>query len=127
MAEITPSENEWLIMEVIWDAQQPMTAAEIIQALNGTLEISQKTIRVMINRLVAKGMLMYSVDEKDARIYHYTAGRSREECRKLKSQRFLENYFSGNTTLAVASFLKSADVSKEELEELENILKEMKK
>lgn len=30
MGEITPSENEWLIMEVIWKESGSLTASEII-------------------------------------------------------------------------------------------------
>ena len=70
MGEITPSENEWLIMEIIWKADRTMTAAEVIEELKGSVRISDKTIRVMINRLVSKGVLEYSIDERDARVYH---------------------------------------------------------
>lgn len=61
MGEITPSENEWLVMEVLWTQEGSMTAAEIIGQLTGKTDVSQKTIRVMINRLLAKGMLTYTV------------------------------------------------------------------
>ena len=63
MGEITPSENEWLIMEVIWKENKSITASEIIEKLKGILDVSQKTIRVMIGRLVAKGVLNYTVEE----------------------------------------------------------------
>lgn len=125
MGEITPSENEWLVMEIIWKAGRSMTAAEVIKELKDSVCISDKTIRVMINRLVAKGVLEYSVDEKDARIYHYRAARSREECQALKSDRFVKNFFGGDVSLAIASFLRSARISGEQLEELRNLVDEM--
>lgn len=126
MGEITPSENEWLVMEVLWANGGPMTAAEIIQQLTGKTDVSQKTIRVMINRLLAKGMLTYTVDERDARIYHYQAARPKEECLKLKSRRFVSNYFGGNASLAVASFLRSAEISRQQLEELGSLVESLK-
>ncbi|MDE6700448.1 MAG: BlaI/MecI/CopY family transcriptional regulator [Acetatifactor sp.] len=125
MGEITPSENEWLVMEIIWKAGRSMTAAEVIKELKDSVCISDKTIRVMINRLVAKGVLEYSVDEKDARVYHYRAARSREECQALKSDRFVKNFFGGDVSLAIASFLRSAKISGEQLEELRNLVDEM--
>lgn len=127
MGETTPSENEWLIMEIIWNAGRSMTAAEMIQALKGSVSISGKTIRVMINRLVAKGVLTYTVDEKDARIYHYEAARSREECLAVKSDRFVKNFFGGNTSLAIANFLRCADISREQLEELKSLVEQMER
>ena len=126
MGENTPSENEWMIMEIVWKRSDSITAAEIIKELEGVLDISGKTIRVMINRLVAKGILNYTVDSHDARIYHYKAARTKEECLDLKSERFVKNYFGGNASLAVASFLSSADITEEQLEELNLILKSMK-
>lgn len=127
MGENTPSENEWLIMEVIWSAGRSMTAAEIIQKLKDSVSISDKTMRVMINRLVTKGVLTYTVDEKDARVYHYEAARSREECLAVKSDRFVKNFFGGNTSLAIASFLRSADISKDQLEELRQMVERMER
>ncbi len=126
MGEITPSENEWLVMEILWAHDGAMTASEIIEELAGKTEVSQKTIRVMINRLLAKGMLAYTVDEKDARIYHYRAVRTKEECLRLKSRRFVSNYFGGNASLAVASFLQSADISREQLEDLSSLVESLK-
>lgn len=125
MGVMTPSENEWLIMEIIWKQEDSMTAAQIIGELKERVTISQKTIRVMINRLVAKGVLRYTVDEHDARVYHYSAARSREECLSDKSERFVKNYFGGNAGLAVASFLRSADISEEQLEELKGLVEQL--
>lgn len=125
MGVVTPSENEWLIMEIVWKQEGSMTAAQIIGELKENLSISQKTIRVMINRLVAKGVLQYTVDEHDARVYHYSAARSREECLNDKSERFVKHYFGGNAGLAVASFLRSADISKEQLEELKGLVEQL--
>lgn len=122
-----PSENEWMIMEALWKNEGvPMTAAEIIRALDGVLEISPKTVRVMINRLVSKGMLGYTVDEHDTRIYHYHALWEREKCLAEKERRFVNNYFGGRASLAVASFLKSADISDDELEELQGLVNRLR-
>lgn len=127
MGEITPSENEWLIMEIIWNAGRTMTASEIINELKGNVSISDKTMRVMINRLVTKGVLAYTVDKNDARVYHYEAVRSREECLAVKSDRFVKKFFGGDASLAVTSFLRSADISKEQLEELKNLVEQLEK
>ncbi|MCM1272639.1 MAG: BlaI/MecI/CopY family transcriptional regulator [Clostridium sp.] len=126
MVEGIPSENEWMIMEIVWKHSGPVTASMIIKELEGVTDISKKTIRVMINRLVAKGVLTYTVDAKDARVYHYSAACTKEECLGLKSERFVKHYFGGNASLAVASFLSSANITEEQLEELNTILRNMK-
>lgn len=125
MGELTPSENEWLIMEVLWKHEGTMTAAEIIEALKGVLDINKNTIKVMINRLLGKNVIAYNIDAHDTRIYHYYPIKSKEACLNLKSERFVNNYFGGNASLAVASFLKSSNISKEELSELKSLVEQL--
>ncbi len=127
MKETTPSETEWLVMEVIWNSDKKITASEIIQKLEGTLKVTARTIRVLINRLLAKGVIGYEVDEKDARIYHYYVVKSKESCLREKQERFVRHYFGGDSTLAVASFLEKSQLSKEQLQELEDIVEKLKK
>ena len=124
--ETTPSETEWLVMEVIWSSNGDITASEIIQTLKGTLEVSARTIRVLINRLLAKGVIRYEVDQKDSRVYHYYVVKSKEECLAEKQDRFVRNYFGGNSTLAVASFLEKSRLSDEQFLELEQLVENMK-
>ncbi len=123
MGENTPSENEWAIMEVVWNHEgSDITASDIIERLSDDLSISPKTIRVMINRLLSKGVLGYTVDEKDARVYHYYAKMSRDECLERKSERFVKHYFRGDAAQAVASFIRTSDITKEQLKELRDMI-----
>ncbi len=126
MKETTPSETEWLVMEVIWNAEGDIIASEIIQNLKGTLDVTARTIRVLINRLLSKGVIGYKVDEKDSRVYHYYALKTKEECLSEKQNRFVSNYFGGNSTLAVASFIEKSRLSREQLSELEQLVEKLK-
>ena len=124
--ETTPSETEWLVMEVIWNSGGDITASEIIRTLKDSLKVSARTIRVLINRLLAKGVIRYEVDQKDSRVYHYYVVKSKEECLAEKQERFVRNYFGGNSTLAVASFIEKAHLSDEQFQELELLVEKMK-
>lgn len=123
MGETTPSENEWMIMEILWESESMMTAAEIIERLQGTKDVSPKTIRALINRLLKKKIISYQVDSHDARIYHYYAVKSRERCLEEKSERFLKSYFKGNPLGMVAALVENNQFTKEQMEELIEILK----
>lgn len=123
MGESTPSENEWVIMEVLWGSETPLTATEIIKQLRGIKDVSPKTIRVLINRLLKKKILDYQVDVHDARVYHYYAVKSREACLEEKSERFINSYFKGNPLGMVAALVENHPFSNEQLEELIEILK----
>lgn len=122
----TPSESEWKIMEVLWDSDTPLTSLEVIERLKRSDNMTPKMVRVLLNRLSKKGLLGYEVDTQDARVYHYTPLRTREECIKDKSKRFTDCYFSGNKTNAMAALVQSFALTDEQIEELEKLLEEHK-
>lgn len=124
--EMAPSESEWLVMEILWDEGAPMTSSSVIKILKDKSCMTPKMVRVLMNRLVQKGLLSYTVDERDARVYHYSALKSREECLEEKSRRFVDSYFSGSHKNAVAALLQSVKLEDEQLDELMEILERSK-
>lgn len=120
--ELTPSESEWRIMEVLWDTPEPLTSSGIIQKLQKVRSMNPKMVRVLLNRLCQKGIVGFTIDTEDARVYHYFALKSKEECSIKKSRKFVESYFSGNQTSAMAALLQSYTLTEEQIRELEEIL-----
>lgn len=125
--EHTPSESEWQIMEVLWDSGTPLTSSQVIQRLQEITNMNPKMVRVLMNRLCQKKIIDYTIDEKDARVYHYFALKSREECSREKSRKFVESYFSGRHTDALAALLQSFQLTEEQIQELEDILEQSKR
>ena len=122
--ETTPSQSEWMIMEIFWASDTSLTARDIIK--NKLVDMSPRMVRVLINRLCQKGVLSYTVDEHDARLYHYSVVKSREQCQREKSRKFVDSYFEGNQKNAMAALLQSAKLTEEQYRELEEILKQCK-
>lgn len=120
--ETTPSQSEWIIMEIFWAGGSSLTARDVIE--NKRVEMSPRMVRVLINRLCQKGILSYTVDEHDARVYHYSAVKSREQCQREKSRRFVDSYFEGSRKNAMAALLQGAGLTEEQYRELEEILKQ---
>ena len=120
--ETMPSESEWLVMEVLWDGTAPLTSTEIIRQIQKSRSMSDKTVRVLINRLCQKQMIDYAIDKNDARVYHYFAVKSREECLREKSRKFIDSYFSGNSANALAALIQSKPLTEEQIRQLEQIL-----
>lgn len=119
---MTPSENEWIVMEVLWENDSPMTASEIIMHLKGVKDVSPKTIRVLINRLLKKEIIDYTVDPHDARVYHYFPIKSRSVCLEEKSEHFVNSYFRGNSLGMVAALVEQGHFSQEQMNELIEII-----
>ena len=124
--ETMPSESEWLIMEVLWESGTPLTSMEVLNRLKGKSDMTLRMIRVLMNRLSQKGLLGFTVDEDDARVYHYHTVKTKEECLNEKSRRFVNSYFAGSRTNAVAALLHNARLTEEQYRELEDILEQCK-
>jgi predicted transcriptional regulator len=124
--ELLPSESEWMIMEVLWRCGHDLTSAEITDRLPKSSKMTQRMVRVLINRLCKKGMLTYTVDPNDSRVYHYTAAKGREECQRAKSIAFVESYFEGNRLTAAFALLDKEKLSEEQIKELEKLIAKAK-
>ncbi len=122
--ETSPSQSEWLVMEALWASDTSLTAKEVIEKINGKTDMSPRMVRVLLNRLWQKGVLSYVVDEHDSRVYHYSAVKSKEECQKEKSRKFVDSYFAGSRKNALAALLQDAKLSEEQFRELEGILEQ---
>ena len=65
--ETTPSQSEWLVMEIFWANNTSLTAKEVIKKMQEKTDMSPRMVRVLLNRLWQKGVLSYTVDEHDSR------------------------------------------------------------
>ena len=71
----------------------PMSSNENLSALDYGFETGHPFYKIINDNdsafledyFLKKGMLTYTVDPDDSRVYHYTAARGREECQKAKS------------------------------------------
>jgi BlaI family penicillinase repressor len=112
------SDAEWLVMQAVW-AKQPLTAAEIVEALKGQADWTPATIKTLLHRLVKKGALAY---EEAGKRYLYRAQVTRSACVRKESRSFLDRVFGGNEAALLEHFVKSSKLSAKEIEELKRIL-----
>ena len=59
-------------------------------------------------------------------MYHYSVTKSKEDCLKEKSKKFVDSYFKGNQTSAVAALIQSVSLTEEQIKELGEILEKSK-
>ena len=51
------SEAESVVMRVLWDADGPLAAEDVVAALAGEQEWQEATIKTLLNRLLKKGAI----------------------------------------------------------------------
>lgn len=115
------SETEWEIMRVVW-ARSPVTAADIIDELSKTDPTWHPvTAKTLLNRLVKKGALGYSLD---GRAYVYRALVRERDCVNAVSSSFLDRVFGGSLSTMVAHFVENRKLSPKQVKELRKMLDE---
>jgi BlaI family penicillinase repressor len=100
------SDAEWEVMKVVWE-RQPVTAAEVVERLGRERRWSPRTIRTMLNRLLAKRAIDYRPEGKR---YLYRSRISRDACVRKESRSFLSRVFDGAAAPAVMHLLTHCDV-----------------
>ncbi|MGZ5477750.1 MAG: BlaI/MecI/CopY family transcriptional regulator [Thermoanaerobaculia bacterium] len=118
------SDAEWEVMNVLWE-QSPRSASEVVEVLGDRMKWNPSTVKTLLSRLVKKGVLRYRADGNR---YFYTPGIARERYVKTESKSFVDRVF-GSEAPMILHFLREADLSRDEIEELRRILdaKEEKK
>ncbi|MEN6627721.1 MAG: BlaI/MecI/CopY family transcriptional regulator [Candidatus Sumerlaeia bacterium] len=112
------SDAEWQVMKAIW-ARHPISASEITEALTPVSPWKPKTILTMVNRLVAKGAIGY---RQKGRANEYFPLVSEEECTRAESRSFLDRVYGGAITPMLSQLFEVRPFSRQEIEELKNIL-----
>ncbi|MFW2487860.1 BlaI/MecI/CopY family transcriptional regulator [Clostridium chromiireducens] len=116
------SEAEWEVMKLLWKTNS-LTSEKIIASLSEYNDWSDQTIKTFITRLIKKGAIGY---EKTGRVYNYYPLVSEDECVKSENEFFLKKVYNGALNMLFTKFLEEENLSINEIEELENILKDKK-
>ncbi len=114
------SEAEWQVMRVLW-ARSPATAGEVIAALKGVCDWSDKTVRTLLTRLVAKKALAY---RQSGRAYLYYPLVDEKQCVRAESRSFLQRVYGGALVPMLAAFIEDVDLSPEQIADLKRLLDE---
>ncbi len=120
--QLNISESEWKVMQVLWETPD-LTLKEISLALAES-KWSYTTIRTLVNRLVQKKAIL--AETKTAGTFRYRAGISEVDCKEKEASRFLNRVFEGSLSMLVSTMTKDSNLSEQERNELQNIIKKIK-
>ena len=113
------SEAELEVMKLLWENEK-MTSPEIVEELLKTSEWKDKTILTLINRLVKKGAV--NAEKESGKAFLYSANINEDEYKQEQSNSLINKLFNGSISLMMSNFVKSNNISNEDIEELKRIL-----
>ena len=117
------SDAELHVMEVLWAADQPLTATEVADRIDPERDWSLATVKTMLSRLAAKGALSH---REDGRRYFYSAAIERDSYVGSESRRFVDRLFGGRLSPLVARLAEEDVLDDDDIAAIEAILKELK-
>jgi BlaI family penicillinase repressor len=117
-SKISPA--EWEVLNALWD-NSPATVPELCERLAGNQSWHPKTVGTFLIRLVDKGVLSV---RKEGKVNVYSPLISRQQCVAEESDTFLQRVFRGATAPLLAHFCESAELSDEEIGELQRLLEQ---
>jgi len=117
------TEGEWAIIQAVW-GKEPCAAPDIQESLGAELNWSHSTVRTMMNRMVAKGLLN---TERVRNLILYRSVITRAEAQSREVMGALKRAFNGAMTPMMQFLVDSGELSSEQLDDLEAMIKNKKK
>jgi BlaI family penicillinase repressor len=110
------------IMQVLWHKGKT-NAREITEALNQEAPIAHSTVQTLLRKLENKGAVSHTLDERTFVYYPLVPA---IKAAKDVSKEMIERMFEGSAAELVCHLIKQEQISKTEMEEIEQLLQEKK-
>lgn len=123
MVEKRLSDAEWDVMEVLWSADQPLTATDIAERIPAERDWSLATVKSLLSRLLAKKALKPA---KDGRRFLYSPAIERDPYVADESKRFVDRLFGGKLSPLFAHLADEESLDADDIARIEALLKELK-
>ena len=113
--KITGSELE--VMKLLWCAKDALPITEIREKLHQTKGWEPATIKTLVARLVSKG----AVRQENRNVYYYSPLIGEKEYNTWATDDLIDRLYNGSARNLVAALVHSDGLTREDLEELQNM------
>jgi len=117
------TESEWSVIKAVWETE-PCTAPVIQERLFKPTGWHYSTVRTLMDRMVAKGVLK---SKKEGKLTVYQSAVTRAQAQSGELLYALKHAFNGALTPMVQCLLENNDLDAAELAKLETLIKARKK
>ena len=113
-------DSERKVMEVLWEADAPLTAKEIAAKLNDIVGWNKNTTYTVIKKCIDKG----AIQRREPNFQCFPLIR-REEVRPAAAVELVDKVFDGSASLLFASLLSGRQLPPEEVQRLRALIDEL--
>lgn len=118
MPEMTLGTMESRFADMIW-AREPVSSTELVKLAASKLDWKKSTTYTVLKRLIERGLFKNEGGVVTALI-------SREEYYAQRSERFVDESFSGSLPAFLAAFTSRKKLSEEDIAELQKLIDDMR-
>jgi len=111
------------ILQALWERGE-CPVAQVHAALQTERKLAHTTISTMLRKMEARGLVAH---REEGRAFLYRAAVAAEEVTRSVGRHFVERLFEGSMASAVSHLLQSREVSRAELEQIEQFIKQAKR
>ena len=109
---------EWNVLETLW-TKSPLSAREVFECLHDARKGSLQTVRTLLDRLLAKGVVERSEVHG---VWVFAPAHERDKVVRDEGKNFLSRFFDGRPELGAAYFIENEDLPPKELERLRKLV-----
>lgn len=118
-SRITDAELE--VMQVLWADRQPMTLAQLKDALAKAKGWKGDTTKTLLRRLCQKG----AVSQEKREVFYYAPLVSRESMSQYRTQTLIDRLYAGSAKAMVASLVEHDQLKTQDVEELHTLFQSL--
>lgn len=118
--EIRVTNSEWHLINCLWE-ESPRTLMQLVPLLKDRVGWSKSTCATMVRRMSEKGVIGY--EERGKTKYFYPRV-EKEDVVVQETRDFLKKIYDGSVGMMMSALVRQNDLSKEDIRELQAILKE---
>ena len=111
------------MLEALW-GESPLTVGQIVERVQATSDWHENTIKTLLVRLVTKKAVRR---RKDGKRFFYEPLVTKEAVVDTETEGLLGRFFNGQMPALIAHFGEQKKLSRRDIEEMEAILKRLKK
>ena len=111
--------SEWYVLDCLWE-RSPQTVMELVGTLKARLGWAKSTTITTLRRMEDKGLVLCAVE---GRTKHYSPAVPRDRAVRGETRSFLNKVYRGSVGLMMSALAEDKALSREEIDELYEILR----
>ncbi len=120
---VLPSPGELRLLQILWRIGGG-TIEDVVKASRENPPPNYKTVQTLLRIMERKGQVEHS---QDGRAFMFRPLVGPGDLRRLSIRELATKYFTGSTTEVLVELLRDERISREELRELENLIRSRRK